>query len=252
MARTKVDYRKAERAYRGLFGIFIFLLIVVLALVGFFYVFLVRTIKIEGNERYTDDELIQMSGLPYEESMFLIDKKQITENMQISPFIEVEDITRIWPFTVRITVYEREPVAVTDYYGERLILDAKGNVLSRDGIYYQDQLVEVTGWEISDVILGEKLGTVENGLINSYASVMTKLDEYDLSSQVVNMDIQNLLDIELEMDDGLLVKLGDSTNLEEKMIWLSQMVVELEKEGYEGGILDLSSGTTAVYRPQTN
>ena len=146
---------------------------------------------------------------------------------------------------------ERNPVAVTDYYGEKLILDTKGNILSRDGIYYQDQLVEVTGWEISGVELGIPIETKEAGLTNSYAAVMSGLIEYELNDEVVSMDIKDLLNIELSMKNGMSVKLGDCTNLDNKMLWLSEMIVELEKEGYTGGTLDLSSGSTAVYRPES-
>ena len=250
MAKTKVDYRKAERAYHGLWGIFIGLIVIVLAMICFFYVFLVRTIRIVGNERYTSEEVIQMSGLPYEESMFLIDKEQIRNNLETSPYLEVTEITRIWPFTVRITVHERVAVAYTEHYDDRLVLDEKGYILSRDGIYYQDALVKVTGWKISEANLGEKIVMEEPSIASSYATIMMKLGEYELLDQVVGLDIRDLLNIELTMQDGMLVKLGDSTSVDDKMTWLSQMLIELEKEGYSGGVLDLSSGNTAVYRPE--
>ncbi len=250
MAKTKVDYRKAERAYRGLWGIFIGLIVIVLAMICFFYVFLVRTIRIVGNERYTSEEVIQMSGLPYEESMFLIDKEQIRNNLETSPYLEVKEITRIWPFTVRITVHERVAVAYTEYNDNRLVLDEKGYILTKDGIYYQDTLVKVTGWKISEANIGEKIVTEEPSIANSYATIMMKLGEYELLDRVEGLDIRDLLNIELTMQDGMLVKLGDSTSVDDKMTWLSQMLIELEKEGYSGGVLDLSSGNTAVYRPE--
>ena len=194
MAKTKVDYRKAERAYRGLWGIFIGLIVIVLAMICFFYVFLVRTIRIVGNERYTSEEVIQMSGLPYEESMFLIDKEQIRNNLETSPYLEVKEITRIWPFTVRITVHERVAVAYTEYGDNRLVLDEKGYILTKDGIYYQDTLVKVTGWKISEANIGEKIVTEEPSIANSYATIMMKLGEYELLDRVDAGIIKVLID----------------------------------------------------------
>ena len=48
---------------------------------------------------------------------------------------------------------------------------------------------------------------------------------------------------------GVIVKLGDTDNMDEKIRWLRSAVSDLETRGETRGTLDVSSGTRADYRP---
>ena len=48
---------------------------------------------------------------------------------------------------------------------------------------------------------------------------------------------------------GVVVKLGDMGNMDEKIRWLRSAVSDLETRGETRGTLDVSSGTRADYRP---
>ncbi|MBP3371171.1 MAG: FtsQ-type POTRA domain-containing protein [Clostridia bacterium] len=250
MAAKKVDIKRALKVNRVLWNLFYILLVVTVAVLCFLYVFLVRDITIIGNSRFTADDLIRLTGLAYKESMLLVDKDQITENLQSNPFIVVEDITRRWPCSVQITVRERNAVALSEHLGTYVLLDAEGIVLNCDAQVLRDQLCHVTGWTVESCTAGQLLGTASGSHLAAYSAVATQLERFNLYYQVRTIDVTDVLHITLTMRDGMLVRLGDAQDMTMKMTWLSQMLTELPADGYSGGTLDLSSGNSAAYRPE--
>ncbi len=248
---AKVDIRRALKANRVLWNLFYILLAVTIAALCFLYVFLVREITFIGNSRFASDDLTQLTGLAYRESMLLVDKEAITENLESNPYIIVEEIRRRWPSRVEITIRERTACALTKQLGGTVLLDAEGVVLNCDAQVLEDQMCSVVGWEVLSYVPGELIQTRSQVQLAAYADVATQLERFELNYQVEQIDLTDVLHITLTMRDGMVVKLGDSQDMTVKMTWLSQMLTELLAEGYSGGTLDLSSGTAATYRPDS-
>lgn len=246
---AKVDIRRALKANRVLWSLFYILLVVTLAALCFLYVFLVRHITFIGNSRFAAEDLTQLTGLAYKESMLLVDKDTITKNLQSNPYIEVEEIRLRWPGTVEITVRERTACALTRQLGSTVLLDAEGIVLSCDAEILEDQMCEVVGWEVLSFVAGEGIRTGSQVQLAAYTDIASQLERFELNYQVASIDLTDVLHITLTMRDGMAVKLGDSQEMTVKMTWLSQMLTELPAEGHSGGTLDLSGGTSATYRP---
>jgi len=248
---AKVEIRRALKANRVLWSLFYILLVVTLAALCFLYVFLVREIVFVGNTRFAADDLTQLTGLAYKESMLLVDKEAITENLESNPYIQVEEIRRRWPCKVEITIVERTACALTKQLGGTVLLDAQGIVLSCEADILQDQMCDVVGWDVLSYVPGEPIQTESQIQLAAYADVATQLERFGLNYQVKTIDLTDVLHITLTMRDGMVVKLGDSQDMTVKMTWLSQMMTELPAQGYSGGTLDLSGGNTATYRPDS-
>ncbi len=249
MYRSTVDTVRAQRANRMLWGLFLLLLAVTIAALCFFYVFLIRHIEFVGNERFAADELTQMTGLVYEESMLLINRQAVTENLQKNPYLAVEQIELQFPSTVRITVRERSGCALTQQLGNVLLLDSEGVVLSVDASILQNEMCAVEGWNVLSSRAGETIEVEQSMQLAAYAAAARELERFDLLGSVRQIDVENPLGIVLTMRDGMLVKLGDTTEMTMKITWLSKMLDELKDEGYSGGTLDLTSGKSASYLP---
>ena len=246
---AKVDIRRALKANRVLWCLFYILLIVTLAALLFLYVFLVRDVTFVGNSRFASDELLSLSGIAYKESMLLVDKEAVTENLQSNPYIVVEDVRRRWPGRVEITVRERTACALTNQLGSVVLLDADGMVLHCAADILQEQMCEVVGWEVEFFVPGQIVQTASPSQLAAYTAVAAQLERFGLNYRVQSIDLTDVLHVQLVMRDGMVVKLGDSEDMTMKMTWLSQMLTELPAEGHSGGTLDLSSGTAATYRP---
>lgn len=252
MIRSRVDAPRAQKANRVLWNLFIILLLMTITALCFFYVFLIRHIEFTGSERFDEDELIRMTGLVYEESMLLIDKQQVIQSMQTNPYIAVQEIWLVWPDTVRIAVRERTGCALTRQLESTLLLDREGVVLSTDAAVLQNQMCEVTGWEVLSSRAGETLETKQSLQLAGYAAVAGELERFGIAQNVRQIDVEDVLNLSLIMRDGMHVKLGDTSNMTVKITWLAQMLEELKQDGYSGGTLDLTSGNSASYLPPDN
>jgi cell division protein FtsQ len=73
--------------------------------------FIVKKIFISGNHELNQDDVIQMSGLKYGMDIKDVELTEASFRLMNSPYIWNARISRIFPNTLSVTVYEREPVA---------------------------------------------------------------------------------------------------------------------------------------------
>ena len=74
--------------------------------------FKVQTVTIQGNERYTEEEILEVSGIETGENMFLLNKFAIRDRISEElPYIQSVRFWRNLPDTIVIEVNECEPVA---------------------------------------------------------------------------------------------------------------------------------------------
>ena len=68
----------------------------------------VRTVYVEGNVHYTEDEIkeIVMDGLLGDNSLYL-SLKYRNKGIEGIPFVDVMDVSVLAPDTIKITVYEK-------------------------------------------------------------------------------------------------------------------------------------------------
>ena len=55
--------------------------------------------------------------------------------------------------------------------------------------------------------------------------------------------------LKLFAQNGYIVDLGDSQNLDRKALWVEQMVPVFIEKGYTGGTLDVSGSNSATFIP---
>ena len=107
--------RKRKRR-RGRFGV-LFKLLCVAALAaaltfGATVFFQVETIAVAGNSRYTQEEIIAVSGVQVGDNLFRMSKKQISEQiLHQLPYVESVSILRGLPSTITFQVTEWDAVA---------------------------------------------------------------------------------------------------------------------------------------------
>ncbi len=128
--------RHVRRRNRGRFG-FLYkllstLLICAAILVGCLVFFRVDTIVITGADRYTEEEIIETTGVERGDNLYGLNKNQISRRLYTQlPYIDEVVINRRPPDTLLITVTESYPVAVLESGGEYWLLDARCKMLER-------------------------------------------------------------------------------------------------------------------------
>ncbi len=92
-------------------------------------VFQVQKIEIEGNELFSDQEIIDRGGLNLEADMWKIDLKRVGNKIESQPFIEQVYVERLLPDRLRINILEKHPVALLQFEGAFYCIDQEGLIL---------------------------------------------------------------------------------------------------------------------------
>ena len=114
MAAHRKQYnRKRKRSRLGpLFQFLCGIAVVVALTMGATVFFQVESIEISGNQRYTQEEVIQATGIQIGDNLFHLNKYAIYDQVEQNlPYIETIQIRRGLPSTIRVTITEWDAVA---------------------------------------------------------------------------------------------------------------------------------------------
>jgi cell division protein FtsQ len=92
--------------------------------------FAVRTIRVEGNARAGESELLKLAGLAFGQNLLALDARAIERAVAAHPWISRVEVTRRLPATVEIRCEEHQPVAIVSM-GDLYLLDDDGAPFKR-------------------------------------------------------------------------------------------------------------------------
>lgn len=148
MARRQSRRRKVRK--RGRFGLLYklmsFLIICVAIIAGSMVFFRVDTIIVTGNERYTQEEIIAVTGIEQGDNLFSLNKFSIVQDLLAQlPYMAEVNITRKLPDTIIITGRESEPMATIQASGDWWLVNSQGKLLERGDATIASGEPEITG-----------------------------------------------------------------------------------------------------------
>lgn len=191
----------------------IILALLVLAALAFFLVFRIRILNVEGNQRYTKEEIKTMLNYnSYKNSslLFYFNNRQVdTTGMELIDGISVS-LDKPWEVTIRV---QEEQVAGCIQRGESYVYyDSQGVVT---GIFTTQgsNMLLTEGISAENCAVGDQLpgaGTV----FSAIAQVQQQLSFYNLTADSISVSPEGSLD--LKMGD-IIVKLGLGDLIPEKM-----------------------------------
>ncbi len=95
----------------------------------------VNRIRVEGNERLAEDEIVEALGLQPGSSILSLDLTSLKRQLMSSPWVKDVQLTRVFPATLTLRLVERDPIGVA--VTERLyLIDEKGSFLDEMGPRY--------------------------------------------------------------------------------------------------------------------
>ncbi len=102
--------RRKKRAKVVFFGLLFVLMMLTLAILSVTVFFNAETILVEGNTRYTAEELLEIGGLKVGQNLFRLDKFEVMDQMESLPYVKTVTIKRKLPNTLTVKVVENQPV----------------------------------------------------------------------------------------------------------------------------------------------
>ena len=131
-------YRDRSTVIRKIVIISALLLILGGGIFALHSVYTVRTVYVEGNVHYTEDEIkeIVMSG-PLGNNSLYLSLKYRDRGIQDVPFVDVMNVSILAPDTIKITVYEKALAGYVKYLDTYMYFDKDGYVVESSGIRTQ-------------------------------------------------------------------------------------------------------------------
>lgn len=135
MARQRRHSRPSRRRGRfgGLYKVMSVLLIAAAVITACVVFFRVNAIQVEGNVRYTPEEIIDASGIQLGDNLIALSRGRISAGIRAQlPYVEGVAIHRSYPDKLVIRVTERVAAASVDSAEGRWLISSQGKLLEKD------------------------------------------------------------------------------------------------------------------------
>ena len=245
---------KRKRRNRGRFGIlYQFLSLVIILVViaaGCVVFFRVDEVTVDGESKYTAEEIIAASGIEQGDNLFLISPVQTGRTIaSVLPYVDNVNVRRALPDGVVITVTECMPAAVIQGNGSWWIIDAKGKVLEQTAS--GTGAAVVSGLTALLPVEGTRLAVedADSAKLNSLLQLLRAFSDRGMAEKVSSIDLTSTANIILEYDGRFTVKIPmNPENFALKVRALDETVAQLQTN--ESGSIDLTR-EDKVYFDQT-
>lgn len=210
---TQRKHKRRERRQNGrLFRLYIILsalLILVAVVAGSVVFFKAHTFEVEGNQRYSQEELIAATGIQDGENLLAIPRREIEGRMEAQlPYLK-EVTIHLWPpERVVIAVEETSVAAALESDGVLWYIDSGGKLLER--VEQNDGYPTVTGLTLLAPSEGTQLAVSEEDELKAKGlrGLLSALEEKELMDQVQALDLTSGSSISMHYDNQLIVKMG--------------------------------------------
>ena len=211
--------KKRRRKRAGLyFALFILLVLTVLGFsVTMFFNVKTITVKGVGNvfERYSEEEIIEASGIKIDSNMLRMNKFKIIEVLEENlPYLKNVTIKRSFPDTIIITVEEAKPCVYVETTGDYIILSEEGKVL--ENVAERPDCIELLGSGILQNTVGKQAKFKTDTLSEIFFTVQSALKEKGLLEKTKTISIERSFNIYFEYDNWIIV-LGNYDHLINKL-----------------------------------
>jgi len=214
-------YKKKKERHLILWGMMLVVLLTAIVLASA----RIKTFEVIGNTRYSSEEVVNLIfSDDWDTNSFYCFLKDNTREHKQVPFIQRYDIDWKSPFSVVVTVYEKNIVGYVDYMSSHMYFDKDGIVVESTG-ELQEGIPMIKGLSFGSIVLYKEL-PVQNPLIfRDILNLTGALSDNNIKCNEIVYD--NLLNATLYMDD-IEVYLGGNENMEMKIFTLKDILPKLK------------------------
>lgn len=240
--------RKKRR--KSLFAPISILLVGVAIIFGMGVFFRVQEIEVVGSVSYTDDEIIEASGIDIGDNLFFINRFSASSRIFSKlPFVEEASIERSLPNKLIITVDESFAMAYVNWEGQNWMMTGNCKLLGSGtgeelrGLIHVRNItpVDPKAGEIMQVDAGDSLK------LSYLQTLLHAMQLVDMTSDVEDLDMGNPANPTFRYLDRFTVKMGPNDNTDYKLRMLLSAVAQMESD--ITGAIDLSEGTAVHVSP---
>lgn len=196
-------------------------------------VFNIREIMVISNNKVSDKEIINLSGISKDKNMFKLNIYQIKKDIKTNPYIEDVNIIRKLNGTVNIEVVERKETYMLEFANSYAYINNQGYVLEVSKKKLEVPILIGFKTETKDIEAGRRL--IEEDLIKlgDIIKIMDSARGNKIDRLITKINISDSQDYVIELKkEKKTVHFGDISKVNQKIIWIVSTIDE--EKGKEG------------------
>lgn len=209
-------------------------------------VFVARDVRVEGNQTIDAQSIMRAARLPLGGKMRDVDEEQVRSSLESGGLVELVSLEKNYPSEIVLHVRERVCEAVVAHAGVVLTLERDGTVIERLSALPDTDAVYVTGLGVTSYRLGQVV-SAPSARLAAMTAVLEALYDNAATQYVSELNVSDANSIYIYTRTGMRVDLGNRENMNNKIIWMTGALRDLEARGETSGTLDVSSGNKADY-----
>lgn len=207
----------------------------------------VKEIVVEGDTRYSDEEIIKASKLYVGQSLLSVNKVTAHDNLTAAfPYLETVEVGNASFYTLRIRVTEVPVMAVAKCEDDWMILGENNRALER--VTEEDipeGLVRIQGGTIVNNVVGKDL--LDDRSLRICRTLISASKRYGLDN-MTTVDVSAKTRIFLMLDERMQVVLGNETNLDTQV----EVLVDTLPTLYKNNGTDATGRVDMMFYADTN
>ena len=227
--RRSAGIRRARNLQQAAVTVIVcFGVVVFLALILCFAVFRVQTVTVQGNERYTTEELTAALDLrPTDSVLWLSERTLLARILKVCPYVTEVKLEKHYPSAVTLTVMETRAVYATEMRGVQILMDADFRVIGQGAPDGSQICLDLP--EIHSAVEGEILRFTDEENSKYVFSVAQDILSSELA--ISSADLQNRFSLSVCVGDTAQILLGDTAQLPLKLQVAAKVLETARKEG---------------------
>jgi cell division protein FtsQ len=220
--------RRKKIIIRSLIGVVFLFVGIILALTLFFNI---NKIVVSGDKIYSDNEIIEASGVEVGDNLIFLSKSALNEDISTElAYVGSVKIKRRLPSTLEIVVTKTDGFMAVAQDGYYILLDRNGKVLEKDLEMVGENIVLANLGEISSIKVGEVISLKSSKIFNKLNDILTECENVGIT-EITSVNLSDIYNIKIVYQGRITLELGetDKENLNSKLA-LGRAAIERQDE----------------------
>lgn len=249
--------QKTKRLRRRVFYIALFLsLVLVFTAICFGVFFKIKTVEVEGESRYSNEQIIEALSVEYGDNLYSFSTSEKEAELSLSlPYLNKVIIERSLPSTLIIHIEEKKPDMYVEISGQKYLLTDDMQILeytSDTSKLYGLLKLRMNPETVGRCIVGEKLVFADERTGDVISQAFADIRAAGVTARVSYIDANNRFGIYIGLDGKYDVYMGDVNEFDTKLSFAVGIADKLltVAEDNTGGNIDVSEINEGVFTPK--
>lgn len=192
-------------------------------------IFNINEVKVAGNEKITENQIISLSGIKLGDNIFKTNQKEVVSNIKQNAYIENVDFKRNLPNKIELNVEERKATFMLEFSNSYVYINNQGYILEISPEKIDGQIIIGFATETDQIHEGNRLCNEDLEKLDMVLKIMDSASRNGASTLITKIDISDKNNYKLILEsENKTAYLGDASNISTRILYLKS-ILEHEK-----------------------